>query len=59
MGWDGTKKSSDGKSTFILSSRDVHGGAVAAAAGFFSRILKKCMNLVEFQCLQVKGSETG
>ncbi len=36
------------------------GGAVAAAAQshFFSRTLKNCMNLVEFQCLQMKHPET-
>jgi hypothetical protein len=51
-------------------TRDVHGGAVAAgfgknhrgsgtvAAAFFSRTLKNCMNLVEFQCLQMKHPET-
>jgi hypothetical protein len=46
------------------------GGAVAAGFGknrrgsgvvavaFFSRTLKNCMNLVEFQCLQMKHPET-
>ncbi len=28
------------------------------AAAFFSRTLKNCMNLVEFQCLQMKHPET-
>jgi hypothetical protein len=32
--------------------------AAAAAAAFFPKTLKNCMNLVEFQCLQMKHPET-
>jgi hypothetical protein len=59
--------------TLKIVSRDVHSGAaaltvatwqqiflklIATAAPFFSGTLKKCMNFIEFQCLQVKDSET-
>ena len=49
--------------SLYLSPRDVHRGAAAAAAAvavaaaFFSRKLKNCMNLIEFQCLQMKHPE--
>ena len=48
-------------------SRDVHGGAVAvgfrkihrgSGSSFSPRTLKNCMNLVGFQCLQMKHPET-
>ncbi len=38
--------------------RQVLEEVIAAAAAFFSRTLKNCMNLVEFQCLQMKHPET-
>jgi hypothetical protein len=40
------------------AARSVLEKNVAAAAAFFSRTLKNCMNLVEFQCLQMKHPET-
>jgi hypothetical protein len=33
-------------------------GSGAVAVAFFSRTLKNCVNLVEFQCLQMKHPET-
>ncbi len=38
--------------------RQVLEKVIAAAAAFFSRTLKNCMNLIEFQCLQMKHPET-
>jgi hypothetical protein len=38
--------------------RKKHRGSDAVAVAFFSRTLKNCMNLVEFQCLQMKHPET-
>jgi hypothetical protein len=35
-----------------------HRGSGAVAAAFFPRTLKNCMNLVEFQCLQMKHPDT-
>jgi hypothetical protein len=32
----------------------IHRGSGAAAVAIFFRKLKKCMNLIEFQCLEVK-----
>jgi hypothetical protein len=35
-----------------------HRGSGVVATAFFSRTLKNCVNLVEFQCLQMKHPET-
>ena len=39
--------------SFMKSRR----GGGAAAVAVFSRILQKCINLIKFQCLQVKHPE--
>ncbi len=49
-------KSHRGSGAVAVGSGKNHRGSGAVA--FFSRTLKNCMNLVEFQCLQMKHTET-
>jgi hypothetical protein len=40
------------------AARSVLEKIIVAGAAFYSRTLKNCMNLAEFQCLQMKHPET-
>ncbi len=54
----GFGKNRRGSGTVAVGFRKNHRSSSAVAATFFSRKLKNCMNLVEFQCLQMKHAET-
>jgi hypothetical protein len=54
----GFGKSYRGSGAVAVGFGKNHRGSGAVAAAFFSRTLKNCMNLIEFQCLQMKHPET-
>jgi hypothetical protein len=54
----GFGKNRRGSGAVAVGFGENHRGSGAVAVAFFSRTSKNCMNLVEFQCLQMKHPET-